>query len=95
MGILTISDLEKRQTTLQLCICASSELTVKPSIIFGGKGTIKGDEKSKYEKKVGIYIQKYASLDDEVNTRCHWKTLIHGMKLENKMCCLLAISAFS
>ena len=53
------SGLEKRQATLQLCIRASSEQTVKPSIIFTGKGNIK-DEKSNYDKRVDVYFQKHA-----------------------------------
>ena len=44
------SGLEKRQAILQLCIRASGEQTIKPAIVFQGKGNITSDELAKYDK---------------------------------------------
>ena len=38
------SGLDKRQATLQLCIRAEGQQTVKPAIIFRGKGNISTEE---------------------------------------------------
>ena len=78
------SSLEKRQATLQLCIRASSEQTVKASIIFRGKGNIKDDERSKYDSRVDVYFQKHAWMDEEVNMRWLRNTLIPGVNNEKE-----------
>ena len=44
------SGLVKRQSTLQLCIKASGEQTIKPAIVFQGIGNITLDELAKYDK---------------------------------------------
>ena len=43
------SGLDKRQATLQLCIKAEGEQTVKPAIIFRGKGNVLSAKKDKYD----------------------------------------------
>ena len=54
------SGLDKRQATLQLCIRASGTQTVKPAVIFRGKGNITFDEHSKYDENVYVYFQPSA-----------------------------------
>ena len=49
------SGLEKHQATLQLCIRASGKQTIKPAIVFRGKGNITLDELAKYDKRVDVY----------------------------------------
>eukprot|EP00794_Sanderia_malayensis_P014570 gene14571-16073_t len=78
------SGLEKRQATLQLCIRASSEQTVKPAIIFRGKGNIKDDERSKYDSRVDVYFQEHTWMDEEVNMRWLRNTLTPGVKNEKE-----------
>ena len=48
------SGLGKRQATLQLCIRAEGQQTVKPAIIFRGKGNISTEERDKYDNDVDV-----------------------------------------
>ena len=43
------SGLHKRQATLQLCITAEGKQTVKPAIIFRGKGNVSTEERDNYD----------------------------------------------
>ena len=43
------SGLDKRQATLQLCIRAEGQQTVKLAIIFRGKGNISTEERDNYD----------------------------------------------
>ena len=61
------SGLDKRQATLQLCIRADGEQNVKPTLIFRGKGRVANEEKEKYDKRVDVYFQQNAWMDEEIN----------------------------
>ena len=74
-----ISGQEKRQATLQLCIRAKGEQTVKPAIIFRGKGNVSLQELAKYDKRVDVYFQKNAWMDNEINLEWTENTLIPGV----------------
>ena len=65
--------LDKRQVTLQLCIGADGEQNVKPALIFRGKGRAATEEKEKYDKRVDVYFQQNARMDEEINmqSRAH------------------------
>ena len=71
--------LDKRQATLQLCIRAEGEQTVKPAIIFRGKGNVSTDEREKYDKEVDVYFQVNAWMDAEVNMKWTKHTLHNGL----------------
>eukprot|EP00794_Sanderia_malayensis_P013638 gene13638-15064_t len=58
--------LDKRQCTLQLCICPDDPQVVPPSIIFRGKGNVPKKEKDAYDKRVHIYWQPSAWMDSNV-----------------------------
>ena len=52
------SDLNKSQATLQLYIRTEREQTMKPAIIFRGKGwNVSSEERVKYDKDVDVYFQ--------------------------------------
>ena len=72
------SGLDKRQATLQLCIKAEGEQTVKPTIIFRGKGNVLSAEQEKYDADVHVYFQSNAWMDAEVKWTKH--TLKDGLK---------------
>lgn len=74
------SGLDKRQATLQLCIRAEGEQTVKPAIIFRGKGNVSVAEKDKYDPDVHVYFQSNAWMDAEVNLKWTKHTLKDGLK---------------
>ena len=74
------SGLEKRQATLQLCIRAESEQTIKPSIIFRGQGKVQLLEKSMYDERVDVYFQKAGWIDEEVNIKWVSNTSVPGME---------------
>ena len=74
------SGLDKRQATLQLCIKAEGEQTVKPAIIFRGKGNVLSAEKDKYDDDVHVYFQSNAWMDAEVNLEWTEHTLKDGLK---------------
>ena len=65
----TGSDLGKSQATLQLCIRTEwGEQTVKPAIIFRGKGcNVSSEERVKYDKDVDVYFQINSWEDAAVN----------------------------
>ena len=71
------SGLDKRQATLQLCIKAEGEQTVKPAIIFRGKGNVLSAEQEKYDADVHVYFQSNAWMDAEKWTK---HTLKDGLK---------------
>ena len=70
------SGLDKRQATLQLCIGADGEQNVKPALIFRGKGRVATEEKEKYDKRVDVYFQQNAWMDEEINMQWVQGTLI-------------------
>ena len=53
-----MSGLEKRQATLQLCIRGNGSQTVKPAIVFRGKGNVTLSELAKHYKRIDVYFQK-------------------------------------
>ena len=61
------SGLDKRQATLQLSIGTDGEQNVKPAPIFRGKGRVATEEKEKYDKRVDVYFQQNAWMDEEIN----------------------------
>lgn len=65
------SCLDKRQATLQLCIRAEGRQTVKPALVFRGKGNVSTHEIEKYDKDIDAYFQP-----------CAWmkNTLKNGLK---------------
>lgn len=71
--------LDKRQATLQLCIRADGEQNVKPALIFRGKGRVAMAEKGKYDKRVDVYFQQNAWMDEEINMQWVQGTLIPGI----------------
>ena len=73
------SGLEKRQATLQLCIRASGEQTIKPAIVFRGKGNITSDELAKYDKRVDVYFQDKGWMDIKTNKEWTERTLMPGI----------------
>ena len=73
------SGLEKRQATLQLCIRASGEQTIKPAIVFRGKGNITLDELAKYDKRVDVYFQDKGWMDIKTNKEWTERTLMPGI----------------
>ena len=70
------SGLDKRQATLQLCIGADGEQNVKPALIFRGKGRVATEEKEKYDKRVDVYFQQDAWMDEEIYLQWVQGTLI-------------------
>ena len=74
------SGLDKRQAALQLCIKAEGEQTVKPAIIFRGKGNVLSAEQEKYDADVHVYFQSNAWMDAEVNLKWTKHTLKDGLK---------------
>ena len=70
------SGLDKRQATLKLCIGADGEQNVKPVLIFRGKGRVATEEKEKYDKKVDVYFQQNARMDEEIKIQWVQGTLI-------------------
>lgn len=73
------SGLDKRQGTLQLCIKAEGEQTVKPAIIFRGKGNISIEQRNAYDRNVDVYFQANAWMDAEVNIKWTNHTLHNGL----------------
>ncbi|KAK2566346.1 hypothetical protein P5673_009846 [Acropora cervicornis] len=74
------SDLGKSQATLQLCIRTEGEQTVKPAIIFRGKGcNVSSEEQVKYDKDVDVYFQINAWVEAEVNMQWTRHTLHNGL----------------
>ena len=73
------SGLDKRQATLQLCIRADSKQNLKPALIFRGKGNVSTEEKEKYDKKVDVYFQQNAWMDEDTNMKWVQGTLIPGV----------------
>lgn len=63
------SGLDKRQATLQLCIRAEERQTVKPAIVFRGKGNVSTQEREKYDKDIDVYFQPCAWMDSETNMK--------------------------
>ena len=78
------SGLEKRQATLQLCIRGEGEQTIKPAIIFRGKGNVSLQEISKHDKRIDVYFQRNAWMDHETNLEWMKKTLIPGVPHKSK-----------
>ena len=74
------SGLDKRQATLQLCIGADGEQNVKPALIFRGKGRVATEEKEKYDKRVDVYFQQNAQINEEISMRWVQGTLIPGIR---------------
>ncbi|XP_065060635.1 uncharacterized protein LOC135687930 [Rhopilema esculentum] len=79
-----MNGLEKRQATLQLCIRAKGEQTVKPAIIFRGKGNVTLQELAKHDKHVDVYFQKNAWMDNEINLEWTENTLVPGVADKSK-----------
>ena len=76
----TGSDLGKSQATLQLCIRTEGEQTVKPAVIFRGKGcNVSSEEQVKYDKDVDVYFQINAWVEAEVNMQWTRHTLHNGI----------------
>ena len=73
------SGLDKRQTTLQLCIRADGEQNVKPALIFRGKGHVATEDKGKYDKRVDMYFQQNACMDEEISMQWVQGTLNSGI----------------
>ena len=40
---------------------------MKPALIFRGKGRVATEEKEKYHKRVDVYFQQNAWMDEEIN----------------------------
>ena len=55
-----MSGLEERQATLQLCIRGNGPQTVKPAIVFCGKGNVTLGELAKHDKRIDVYFQEKA-----------------------------------
>ena len=70
--------LDKRQATLQLCIRAEGQQTVKPAIIFRGKGNISTEERV-HVVHVHVYFQVNAWMDTEINMKWTNHTLHNGL----------------
>ena len=68
-----------RQATLQLCIRADGKQNVKPALIFRGKEHVSTEEKEKYDKKVDVYFQQNAWMDEDTNMKWVQGTLIPGV----------------
>eukprot|EP00794_Sanderia_malayensis_P014737 gene14737-16272_t len=75
---------DKRQATLQLCIKASGSQTVKPAIVFRGKGKINQQEKLQYDKDIDVYFQPSAWMDEELNLQWVRMTLIPALESDNQ-----------
>ena len=73
------SGLDKRQATLQLCIRAEGQQSVKPAIVFRGKGNVSTEEKAQYDEGVDVYFQSCAWMDSEMNMQWVAKTLAPGI----------------
>ena len=52
------------------------EQNVKPDLIFRGKGRVATEEKEKYHKRVDVYFQQNAWMDEEINMQWVQGTLI-------------------
>ena len=63
------SGLDKRQATLQLCIKAEGEQTVKPAIIFRGKGNVLSAEQEKYDADVHRDCRSFVRMEAWVKVR--------------------------
>ena len=84
------SGLDKRQATLQLCIGADGEQNVKPALIFRGKGRVATEEKEKYDKRVDVYFQQNAWMEEEINMQWVQGTLIPEIEKDKQEKVLLA-----
>ena len=80
----------KRQATLQLCIGADGEQNVKPALIFRGKGRVATEEKEKYDKRVDVYFQQNAWMEEEINMQWVQGTLIPEIEKDKQEKVLLA-----
>ena len=49
---------------------------MKPALIFRGKGRVATEEKEKYDKRVDVYFQQNARMDEEINMQWVQGTLI-------------------
>ena len=49
---------------------------MKPALIFRGKGRVTTEEKEKYDKRVDVYFQQNAWMDEEINMQWVQGTLI-------------------
>ena len=70
---------DKQQATLQLCIRADGQQNVKPPLIFRGKGHMATEEKEKYDKRVDVYFQQNAWMDEDINMQWVQGTRIPGI----------------
>ena len=52
---------------------------MKPALIFRGKGRVATEEKEKYDKRVDVYFQQNAWMDEEINLQWVQGTLIPGI----------------
>ena len=79
------SGLDKRQSTLQLCIRPEGDQTVKPAIVFRGTGVRVGeDERQMYDDRVDVYFQKKAWLDQDVNIQWTKRTFLPNIPDKTK-----------
>ena len=53
---------------------------MKPALIFRGKGRVATEEKEKYDKKVDVYFQQNAQINEEISMRWVQGTLIPGIR---------------
>ena len=58
---------------------ASGEQTIKPAIVFRGKGDITLDELAKYDKQVDVYFQDKGWMDIKTNKEWAERTLMPGI----------------
>lgn len=70
--------LRKRQATLQLCFRPSG-VQPKPAIIFRGQGRVKDEEKRQWDRRVDVYFQQNAWLDDRVAIEWTTRTLANAV----------------
>ena len=61
------SGLDKKQASLQLCIRGSGKQSVKPGIVFRGKGNVAMDGTLQYDNKIDVYFQQNAWVDCKTN----------------------------
>ena len=53
--------------------------TIKPAIVFRGKGKIASDELAKYDKRVDVYFQDKGWMDIKTNREWTERTLMPGI----------------
>ena len=82
--------LDKQQATLQLCIRATGVQNVKPALVLRGKGNVSNEEKEKCDKRVDVYLQQNAWMDEEINMQWTNNTVSPGIGNDKEEKVLLA-----